>query len=72
MAENTHQPLEVLLLDSEQSVADEIARLGHRVHRGDLGYRTGIPALDFPPHEADVVVIDIRSPALIDIPRTRP
>jgi hypothetical protein len=56
----------VLCIDTEPETAQAIADAGHDVERGELGFRTGHPALRHPPHEFDLLVCDLRKPACFD------
>lgn len=56
----------ILCLDSEPQTVDALLSHGHQVEVGGIGYRSGKPDLQIPPHEVDLIVCDLRHPACFD------
>jgi len=56
----------ILCIDTEANTAEALMAAGHEVFAGTLGYTDGHPRLAMPPHEADMLVCDLRTPACFD------
>ncbi len=53
--------------DTEPSIIPMLAEFGYQAKGGSLGYRTGQKRLDAPPHEFDLILIDLKKPACFDM-----
>lgn len=62
----------VLCLDTEPETIEAIRAAKHKVHAGDMGYRTGRRQLIVPPHEFELIVCDLRRPACFDLHKWGP
>lgn len=56
----------LLCIDTEPETVQSLREAGHDVTTGELGYRTGRPLLESPPHEYDLLVCDLKRPACFD------
>jgi len=56
----------ILCIDTDAATALALMAAGHEVFAGTLGYTDGQPRLAMPPHEVDLIVCDLRSPACYD------
>ena len=56
----------ILCVDTDPDTAKALMAAGHEVFAGTLGYMDGQPRLAMPPHEVDLLVCDLRTPACFD------
>jgi hypothetical protein len=59
--------MELLCIDTEPETMKTIEAADHTIVQGDIGFRTGRPNLQFPPHEFDLLICDLRRPACYDV-----
>lgn len=56
----------VLCIDSSPGTIGDLRNAGHTVQVGSVGLMNGIPELQHPPHEADLIICDLKDPACYD------